>query len=189
MELKKMVSVSFRLLVTGILLFSVVYPLMVGGIGQLWGFQSRGSQIEYEGEIIGSRLIGQKFSEPHYFQGRPSSIDYQASTSGSANLGPNNPELADRVELALEELSSYPLTENQIPADLVTESGSALDPHISPEAAYLQVPRIAEEAGLEEEQLNDIIDEEKTPRFLGLYGRSTVNVLELNLRLKEEVLN
>lgn len=189
MKAGKMLSVSVRLLVVGIFLFALIYPLLVGGIGQIWGNKLQGSPVEYRGRTVGSRLIGQEFSEPQHFHSRPSSIDYQATDSGSANLGPDNSELSERVENSLQQISKNGSAAEMIPADLVTESGSALDPHISPEAAYVQIPRIADEVGIEVGELERIVEEEVEPRFLGLYGGERVNVLELNLRLEKEVLN
>ncbi|MFW6237907.1 MAG: K(+)-transporting ATPase subunit C [Halanaerobiales bacterium] len=200
MKLSRMLSVSLRLLLVGIVLFAVIYPLLVGGVGQIWSNKSQGSLIQYNGQTVGSRFIGQKFNEPYHFYSRPSAIDYQTVASeadinyekvnsGSANLGPNNPELSRRVEGSLQKLSEEETAVNMVPADLVTESGSALDPHISPEAAYLQIPRVAAEAGIADDELEEIVEEMIEPRFLGLYGGERVNVLELNLRLEKEVLN
>lgn len=189
MKFKEMLSVSLRLLVVGLILFAVIYPLLVGGIGQIWSDKAGGSLIEYQEDIAGSQLVGQEFTEPYFFHSRPSSINYQASSSGSANLGPDNPELTERVEARLEEISSGEINVTEVPADLVTESGSALDPHISAEAAYLQIPRVARAANMREEELEQMVEEMVEPRFLGLYGGEKVNVLKLNLRLESEVLN
>lgn len=186
MRIGKLLNVSVRLIVVSIIIFSLVYPFLVGGIGQIWGSKISGSLIKYKSEVIGSRLIGQNFSSPYYFHSRPSSIDYDAGQSGSANLAPNNPEIRQRVKNRLEKLATRGyLKISDIPASFVTESGSALDPHLSPESALMQVPRIAAVTGISEARLNDIIRGNIKPQLLGLYGMKRVNVLELNLAIEE----
>lgn len=181
LELKDL-SVAARLVIVGIVIFSIAYPLLVALGGQIWRGNAQGSLVEYKGEIVGSKLIGQDFEDPRFFHGRPSSIDYNAMKSGSSNLGPNNPELTDRVEKILSRLS-----ENEdnlkVPSDLVTESGSALDPHISENSAMLQVPRIAEHTPLSENTLRDIVEKHTKEPLLGIYGRKRVNVLLLNIEI------
>lgn len=190
MNIKQNLKVTVKLILIGIVICSLIYPLAVGVIGQLWSNASRGSLIKNDDEIIGSELIGQQFNSPRYFHSRPSSIQYDASRSASANWAPNNPKLKDRVEQDLYYLANEEgLKNRQIPADLITESGSALDPHISPEAAFLQIPRIAENTGLKEDLLKEIVKSQIKNRLLGLYGQKRVNVLQLNLQLDEVLTN
>jgi K+-transporting ATPase ATPase C chain len=188
MKTGKMFWISFKLILVSIILFGFVYPFLVGGIGQIWHHKSNGSLIQVQGESVGSKLIGQNFNSQKYFHSRPSSINYDARQSGSANLAPNNPELKNRVENQIQLLDQEYLTKSIIPADMVTESGSALDPHISPESAFFQVDRIAAATGLEKEIITNIIEKQIDDRFLGVFGEKRVNVLELNIKL-EEVLN
>jgi potassium-transporting ATPase KdpC subunit len=141
-----------------------------------------------DGIVIGSRLIGQPFSSPGYFRSRPSAAGangYDATASSGSNLGPTNPKLVDRVKSDAEKLQS----ENpgkQVPVDLVTTSGSGLDPHISPAAAEFQVPRVARERGMTEEELRHVVAAHTEGRQFGFLGEARVNVLELNLDLDDE---
>lgn len=185
MGFKNNVVTSVKVIGLGIMIFAVAYPLLAGGIGQIWGDRARGSIVSFQGEAVGSRLIGQRFTGPGYFQGRPSSINYDSTRSASANLAPNNPVLEERVAEQLAEMEGR--YEGAVPADFVTESASALDPHISPAAAYFQAAYIAQETGIEQEELNALIQEHIQARFLALFGQEVVNVLELNLALREVI--
>ncbi|MFW6007235.1 MAG: potassium-transporting ATPase subunit KdpC [Bacillota bacterium] len=184
----KMFTASIKLLLICFIIFSFIYPVLVGGIGQMWSDKSRGSVIEYNKEEIGSELIGQEFTEPIYFHSRPSSINYDARKSAGANLAPNNPQLTSRAEDSIKKLSQEKMVTEEIPSDLVTESGSALDPHLTPEAAYIQVDRISENTGISREKLKNMIEEDIENKFLGIFGHRRVNVLKLNIRINE-VLN
>lgn len=177
--------VSFLLLtaITG-----VVYPLAVTGIGQaVFSDTANGSLIEEGDKWIGSRLIGQPFSDPKYFFGRPSATSpqpYNGAASSGSNLGPTNPSLAtiiiDRVA-ALRALD--PENESRVPIDLVTASGSGLDPHISPAAAEYQVPRVARMRNRPEAEIRALVKEATEGRTFGILGEPRVNVLLLNLAL------
>jgi len=187
-QYSRALAVSVRLIVIAILVFSVLYPLLLGGMGQLWADHARGSLVEYGGEVVGSRLIGQQFSSSYYFHGRPSAINYDATQSGSANLSPYNPELRLRVEETLRTMQEHNQLQNKaIPVDLITESGSALDPNISVEAAELQIPRVAEATGITHERLRELIDKHTKSPLLGVFGLRRVNVLELNLSIVKEL--
>jgi len=179
------------------LITGLVYPLAMTGIAEaLFPGQARGSLIEQDGKVVGSALIGQPFTSDRYFHGRlsattaPDPADatktvpapYNAANSGGSNLGPTSKALVERVQGDVTKLKAEnPST--PVPADLVTTSGSGLDPHISPEAALFQVPRVAKARGLPEERLRDLIDEHTEGRTFGLLGEPRVNVLELNLAL------
>ncbi len=175
---------SFILLtiVTGIL-----YPLLVTGIAQtVFHKQAEGSLIVQDGKVLGSSLIGQNFDDPKYFWGRISATSpvYNASSSTGSNLGPLNPALMDEVKGRISALKAAdPNNTNLIPVDLVTSSGSGLDPHISLAAAYYQIPRIARVRGLRQEQIKTIVGQHTHGRLLWVLGEPVINVLELNLAL------
>jgi potassium-transporting ATPase KdpC subunit len=179
-------------LITGLL-----YPLAMTGIaGVLFPRQAQGSLIEQGGKVIGSELIGQEFASARYFHGRPSATSapdpadstktvpapYNAGNSGGSNLGPTNKALIDRVQGDLDKLKPDNPS-SVVPIDLVTTSGSGLDPHISPASALFQVPRVAKARNLPEERVRRLVEEQTEGRFLGLLGEPRVNVLALNLAL------
>jgi potassium-transporting ATPase KdpC subunit len=186
------VLVVILTLITGLL-----YPLVMTGIaGVLFPSQAQGSLVTADGKVVGSSLIGQEFTSDKYFHGRPSattaadpndssktvSAPYNAANSGGSNLGPTNKALIDRVKADVDKLKQ----ENPsalVPIDLVTTTGSGLDPDISPEAALFQVPRVAKARNLPEDRLRQLVNEHVEGRLLGLFGEPRVNVLALNMAL------
>jgi len=169
------------------LLTGLVYPLLVSAIGQTaFAPQAGGSLLTRDGEIVGSRLIGQHFSSPGYFWSRPSATapyPNNAAASSGSNLGPLNPALRDTVKQRVADLQPNPASPSAVPVDLVTSSASGLDPDISPAAAYFQVERIAQARQLTPKQLNALVTAHIQGRQFGVLGEPRVNVLELNLAL------
>ena len=178
-----LVILALLTLITG-----VIYPLVMTGVAQLiFPRQANGSLIERDGKILGSALIGQPFSDPKYFWGRPSAtglFPYNAANSSGSNLGPTNPVLKDAVQARVEALQAAdPGNTLPIPVDLMTASASGLDPHISVAAAQYQVPRVASARHLSEAQVLSLLEEHTEGRTLGFLGEPRVNVLNLNLAL------
>lgn len=171
------------------LLTGVAYPLAVTGAAQaIFPTQANGSLLRNGSEVVGSRLVGQSFDEPGYFWGRPSVTApsaYNAAASTGSNLGPTNPALADAVRERIERLRAADpsAAETPIPVDLVTASGSGLDPDISPAAALYQVPRVARTRGLPEARVRELVAQCTEGRTFGLLGEPRVNVLRLNMAL------
>lgn len=168
-------------------LFGLVYPLAVTGLAQvLFRAQSNGEMITVNGKLVGSRLIGQPFSGAQYFHPRPSAAgngyDPVSPTGGASNLGPTNRQLVERVEGDVKKLHAEN-PDATIPIDLVTTSGSGLDPEISPAAAEFQIPRVAFKRGITEQELRSLVAKHTVGRQFGVLGEPRVNVLELNLEL------
>ena len=176
------------LLMLGIfsLLLGIIYPLAITGIaGLVWPRQANGSLVSVGGRPVGSRLIGQQFSSPPYFHGRPSECGYDATHSTGLNLGPSNPQLLARVRARIDSIR----TENglpgdaPVPADLALASGSGLDPDLSPQSALLQVGRVARARNLNPALVRSLVLRNTDHPFLGMFGEPRVNVLKLNLAL------
>jgi K+-transporting ATPase ATPase C chain len=170
------------------LMTGVAYPLLVTGIAQMvFPFQANGSLIVKDGKVVGSALIGQPFDDPKYFWGRPSATSpfpNNAAASSGSNLSPTNPALITSVQGRVYALrAADPTNKAAVPVDLVTASGSGLDPHISPAAALYQVPRVARERKLAPDAVRALVDRHTMGRFLGLLGEPRVSVLALNLAL------
>jgi K+-transporting ATPase, C subunit len=198
--LRKSILISIVLLV----LCGLIYPLAMTGISQvLFSKKANGSMIVANGKEVGSKLIGQNFTNPRFFTGRVSSVNYNTYTeadtkpdkdgkvvysgvgSGLQNLAPSNKALTDRVQKGIDDfLKSHPgVKKEDIPTDLLTSSGSGLDPNISPESAKIQIPAVSKATGISETELQNIVNKYTEGRALGIFGESRVNVLEVNLEI------
>ncbi|MED0965542.1 K(+)-transporting ATPase subunit C [Bacillus paramycoides] len=186
---QSILSPIIRITFTFLVLCGLVYPLIVTGIAQAVMKDNADGSLIYndKNEVVGSKLIGQNFTDPRYFHGRVSSIEYKAEASGSNNYAPSDQDLAKRVEKSIADWKvqnpSVPVTE--VPIDLVTNSGSGLDPDISPQAAYVQVDRISKLTNIPKEKLEQLIKNQTEGATLGLFGEDRVNVLKLNLELQK----
>ncbi|GES48905.1 potassium-transporting ATPase KdpC subunit [Rhizobium sp. NBRC 114257] len=193
----KQIRPAIVMIVATTVLTGLAYPLAMTGVAQaLFPHQANGSLVEKDGKVIGSSLIGQNFTADKYFHGRPSattgadpndptksvSVPYNAANSGASNLGPTNSSLITRIKGDAATLQAQnPNT--PVPIDLATTSGSGLDPDISPEAAYFQVPRVAKARGMDEAKVKSFVEAAIEPRELGVLGEPVVNVLALNRAL------
>jgi len=184
--MKKNILIAVWMTLATTVLLGIVYPIVVTGLAQiLFPRQANGELIRANGKIIGSQLIGQPFTSRGYFYSRPSAAGaagYDPTASGGSNLGPTNKSLLDRVSAQVNTLQPEN-PDTPIPADLVTTSGSGLDPDISPAAAQFQVPRVAHERGISEDEVRALVKKHTQGRQLGFLGEPRVNVLELNLDL------
>ena len=182
------IKIAIRATIVLTILTGLAYPLLVTGLAQAFFHrQSNGSLVEKNGIAIGSELIGQRFTRPEYFHGRPSAAGndgYDATASGGSNLGPTNQKLVDRVEADIKKFrAENPGFTGPIPADLLTSSGSGLDPHISPASAEAQLARVAAARGVTPDRIQALVDRRTEGRQWGIFGEPRVNVLLLNLDL------
>lgn len=190
---------AIRITIVMTIICGLIYPLFITGIGKLiFPYQSNGSIIEIDGKAVGSELIGQTYSEDKYFSGRLSSaVDYNISedekeidaSSGSQNLGVTSDVLKERLEEDIEVfLAKNPeVSKADISSELIAQSGSGLDPHITPQGCEIQIPRISKATGISESELVTMIEENTKKKWLGLYGAERVNVLELNIDIDEKL--
>lgn len=180
--MKKNLIISLKLSLGLILLCAVLYPLIVALAGKASPGKGKGETLQLNGKVVGYERIGQRFTEDKYFWGRPSAVDYKADGSGGSNKGPSNPEYLQVVEERIDSFLAHNpgIARKDIPADLVTASGSGLDPHISPAAASIQVKRVAKARNLPESTVQELVEKntEKIP-----FGPDAVHVLKLNIAL------
>jgi len=188
MNLLKHIYSAVALTIVLTVLVGIIYPFVMTGLSELlFKEKARGSLIEREGKVIGSRLIGQPFKGAGYFHSRPSAAGsgYDAAASGGTNLGPTSKQLfEEQVRGRAKQLRAESVN-TQIPVDLITSSGSGLDPHISPAAAEFQIPRVARERRMSEDEVRQFVRKHTEGRQFGILGEPRVNVLELNLALDE----
>jgi K+-transporting ATPase ATPase C chain len=168
-----------------VVLLAVIYPMAIFGIAQLAPNKGKGETITVNGKVVGYQKIGQKFDKSNYFWGRPSAVDYNAAGSGGSNKGPSNPDYLALVQKRIDTfLIVHPyLKKSEIPSDMVTASGSGLDPNISPQGALIQVKRVAKERNVSEEKVKALV--QAKINMPAVIGTATVNVLELNVALDE----
>ncbi|MFC4138619.1 MULTISPECIES: potassium-transporting ATPase subunit KdpC [unclassified Microbacterium] len=184
-------GVALRAVLVMTVLLGIVYPLVVTGIGQIaFPWQANGSVVSSGGKDVGSALLGQSFADedgdplPQYFQPRPAAGGYDPTASGGSNLGPSNPDLVKQIEERRAQIAAFEhVAPSQIPADALTASSSGLDSHISPVYALLQVPRVAAERDMREDDVRAIVESHIQEPDLGFLGEERVNVLELNIAL------
>lgn len=167
-----------------IILCAVLYPLLIAAVGKAAPNGGRGVTESVNGKVVGYENIGQRFTSDTYFQGRPSAVDYNAAGSGGSNKGPSNPDYLNNVQARMDSFLVHNpgIKKEEIPADLVTASGSGLDPHLSPAAAYIQVKRISAQRHLPEEKINALVTAHIEKPWL---GPAVVNVLKLNIALDQ----
>ena len=185
--MKKYIVQSLRLTLVLMLLLCIIYPLTVALAGKFSKGKGGGETVTKNGKVVGYALLGQSFSKPEYFWGRPSAVNYNAAGSGGSNKGPSNLHylkiVADRRDSLLKH---HPyLTSSDIPSDMVTASGSGLDPDISVQGAMMQVNRIAETRKVDEKLIAELVEKNTIKPLLGLFGPSSVNVLRLNIALDD----
>jgi K+-transporting ATPase ATPase C chain len=182
--MKKNLLISLKLTLVMIFLCAVLYPLLIAAIGKATPGGGKGKTLSVNGKVVGYELVGQKFTDDKYFWGRPSAVDYNAAGSAGSNKGPSNPDYLQLVQGRIDSFLVHNpgIKKEEIPADMVTASGSGLDPDISPASAYVQVKRIAAVRGIPEEKIKALVDEHVDRPFMGI-GPEKVNVLKLNIDL------
>lgn len=185
--MKKYILQSIRLTLVLMVLLCVIYPLAVALAGKFSKGEGYGEKVMKNGTVIGYALLGQSFSQPQYFWGRPSAVGYNAAGSAGSNKGPSNPDYLKDVESRIDTLLKYHpyLNRSDIPADLVTASGSGLDPDISVQAATIQIKRVAVYRKLDERQVAALVERNTQKPLFGILGPSSVNVLNLNNALND----
>lgn len=178
---------SIKITVILLVLLSGLYPLVIAGIGKFTPGHGDGETVMYKGRVVGYANIGQKFTKDQYFWSRPSAANYQADASAGSNKGPTNPDYLKDVKARIDTFLKHnpDIKRADIPAELVTASGSGLDPDISPAGATVQIPRIAKIRNIQPAQLAQLVDENTEKPLLGIFGPPKVNVLKLNVALDE----
>jgi potassium-transporting ATPase KdpC subunit len=181
----KYLKQSIVLTVITILIFGVGFPMLIWGFGQLMPNKSEGSPIIENGRVMGFENVGQNFTDDKYFNGRPSAVNYNAAATGGSNLGPTNPDYLATVQARIDTFLVHNpgINKKDIPSDLVTASGSGIDPNISVQGAMIQIPRISKERNISPEKLTQLVKDNTQKPVLGFFGVEVVNVLKLNLAL------
>jgi K+-transporting ATPase ATPase C chain len=186
--MKTYILPAIKLTVILLVILAGIYPLAIAAVGKLTPGHGDGETIQYKGRTVGFANVGQKFTKDQYFWSRPSAVDYKADASGGSNKGPSNPDylhkdVQGRIDTFLKHNPG--VTKEQIPAELVTASGSGLDPDLSPAGAKIQAARIAKARGISDQQVLALVDTHTEKPLLGLFGPEKVNVLRLNIALDE----
>lgn len=183
--MKQHIFPAVRLTLVSIVAFMVVYPLLIWAIAQAAPNKGRGETVTVNNKVVGYKLEGQSFTNDNYFNSRPSAVGYNAAGSGGSNKGPSNPDylktVQDRIDTFL--VHNPSVKKEQIPSELVTASGSGLDPDISPEAALIQIERISKERNIPADKLKQLVVKQTDKPLLGMFGTEHVNVLQLNIEL------
>jgi potassium-transporting ATPase KdpC subunit len=182
----KHIKRSILVLLVFSILTGLVYPLIITGIAQLvFPHQANGSLIVINGKTVGSELIGQSFTKPEYFHGRPSAVNYDASNSGGTNLGPTNQKFINQIDSTAQwiRMENGLPSDASVPVDLVTSSASGLDPNISLQSALIQVSRVAKTRGLDELVVRSLVNQHTEKPVLGLFGQPMINILKLNIAI------
>jgi K+-transporting ATPase ATPase C chain len=183
--MKQHILPALKLTLVCVVFFCGIYTLVILGVAQVAPGKGNGETVVVNGKVVGYKLEGQSFNSDKYFWGRPSAVGYNAAGSGGSNKGPSNPDYLKDVQSRIDTFLVHnpAIKKGEIPSELVTASGSGLDPDLSPRAAYVQVPRIAKARNLSEERVRTIVDLHTQKPLLGLLGTTTVNVLQLNVDL------
>jgi K+-transporting ATPase ATPase C chain len=183
--MKKHLLPALKLTIVMILICAVMYPLLIAAVAKLAPGGGKGETVSVNGKVVGYANIGQKFTDDKYFWSRPSAVDYNAAGSAGSNKGPTNPDylkqVQDRIDTFL--VHNPSVKKSDIPSELVTASGSGLDPDLSPQGAYVQVARIAKTRNISEEKIKTLVEQQIQKPLLGFLGPEKVNVLKLNIEL------
>jgi len=185
--MKKYILPSLKLTLVFMVICSLLYPLLIAGIGRFSPGKGKGETVIVNGRVVGYALIGQKFDQDKYFWSRPSAAGFNAAGSAGSNKGPTNPDYLKDVQSKIDSFMVHnpEVSKEDIPAELVTYSGSGLDPDLSPKGAYVQVARIAKNRKIPQEKLNDLVAQHIEKPLFGLFGPEKVNVLKLNVALDQ----
>ncbi|HXB45139.1 MAG TPA: K(+)-transporting ATPase subunit C [Puia sp.] len=185
--MKKYILPSLKMTLVFLVICSLLYPLLIAAIGRLAPGQGKGETVMVNGKVVGYALIGQKFDQDKYFWSRPSAVGYNGAGSAGSNKGPTNPDYLKDVQSKIETflLHNPGVKKSEIPAELVTNSGSGLDPDISPQGAYIQVARIAKTRNISEEKIKELVALHIQKPLLGFMGPERINVLKLNVGLDQ----
>ena len=185
--MKQNILPAIRLTVVCMVFFMGIYSLIILAGAQLAPGKGRGETVSFNNNVVGWKLLGQKFTDDKYFRSRPSAVDYNAAGSGGSNKGPTNPDYLQQVKDRIDTFIAHNpgVNKKDIPSDLVTASGAGLDPHISVQGAYVQVKRVAAVRNISEEKIKTLVSQHVEKPLLGLFGTERVNILNLNIALDQ----